>query len=396
MLPSSHQFPINDHLGNVFADTQSLSAAFDVFVSAAGRLETSYALLQQQVSKLQDELAKSHDELRRSLARNEQMREALQHILDSLPSGVVVMQGDRTVKMINPEAERLLGPEGSPGWTSLLAGDFRQEDEKEICLTTPSGKKWLSVKSRTIADVSAAEQQTILILRDTSSHKQLEAEREAARNSLALAELSTMLAHEIRNPLASLELISGLIAEQYTGSPEWMSHLQAGIRSLSATVNNVLRFHNPGVPSHVPLELCSVIRNSVEFVKPIADQKQIALTFIAHGQAEILGDQNTIQQLVMNLACNAIRHTPSGGRITVTAGLDPFTGQAFLEIFDTGCGMSPEYLERIFEPGFSGSGETPGLGLAICDKIVKQHKGKISVLSQVDQGSTFLVEFPCL
>ena len=89
--------------------------------------------------------------------------------------------------------------------------------------------------------------ETIWILRDISDQKRMAAERESARRAHALAEIATVLAHEIRNPLGSMELFTGLLAGATSELPEanqWVTHLQAGLRSLAATVNNVLQFHS--------------------------------------------------------------------------------------------------------------------------------------------------------
>jgi signal transduction histidine kinase len=80
------------------------------------------------------------------------------------------------------------------------------------------------------------------ILRDVTAAKEAEQEREAARSAMALAEVSAILAHEIRNPLASMELFAGLLMDDPEQTSVWVSHLRAGIRLLSATVNNVLEF----------------------------------------------------------------------------------------------------------------------------------------------------------
>ena len=111
---------------------------------------------------------------------------------------------------------------------------------------------------------------------------------------------------------------------------------------------------------------------------------------------EIAADDNAIQQVILNLATNAFRHTEPGGQLRVIARREslPSGTCAVVEFADTGCGIRPEYVERIFEPGFSGSGHTPGLGLAVCKKIVEQHEGTISVTSRLQEGTTFRLEFP--
>jgi signal transduction histidine kinase len=242
----------------------------------------------------------------------------------------------------------------------------------------------------------------ILTFQDTTARKLAEQEREASRHMLAMAEIATVLAHEIRNPLGSLELLTGLLAGDAglsSDSRQWVEHLQAGVRSLSATVNNVLRYHSPGEPQFIPLRLSEVLRNGVNFVRPLAQQRGVALSLQETlGDLEIAGDAGAIHQVILNLACNALRYTPPGGRVTLTAARQRKRGQKAvrLEFSDTGAGIEPEHLSKIFDPGFSTTRQSPGLGLTISERIVKQHRGTITVASQRGIGTTFRMEFPIL
>jgi two-component system sensor histidine kinase FlrB len=242
----------------------------------------------------------------------------------------------------------------------------------------------------------------VLIISDVTAHRNAEQERERSRNFIALAEMATVLAHEIRNPLGALELLTGCLAgdpELGEESKRCVQHLRAGVRSLSATVNNVLCFHNPGAQQMWPLDLASVLKGSIEFVRPLAQQKGVELTLReALEGAEITGDSNGLRQMILNLACNAIRHTQPGGAITITAALSAtVSGQtAVVEFADTGSGVRPKDLAHIFKAGFSTTGQTPGLGLTVCQRIMEQHKGTINVRSQWGRGTTFCLQFPVL
>ena len=114
------------------------------------------------------------------------------------------------------------------------------------------------------------------------------------------------------------------------------------------------------------------------------------------GGAKILGDANELQQVVLNLAINAFRHSNAGGTLTVSATLpDQNTGGvALIEFSDNGSGIPAEQLPHIFEAGFSTTGQSPGLGLTVCQLLVEQHGGSIRVQSEVGRGTTFSLEFP--
>ena len=399
---------------------EALADAFSDFSLAAGRLETSYQELQKEVAQLRAVLAARSQALRSSQAENTQVKLALRRIVDSLPCGVIVLEEQGHVSLINPEAQRLLGLAGekieSLADTPLhrhrslavaMESPTSDESEDELCVTTPSAARWLAVRSRhflqdsrgsvTAATPSYPRQQTILIVRDITHHKKLEEEREAARRVVALAETSAVLAHEVRNPLASLELFVGLIGEGGMEATECVPHLRAGLRKLAATVNNVLRWQSNGSLQLSPVVLADAMRSAVEFARPLAQQKQIELALTDRaGDMVIAGDENAIQQLVLNLVLNALHHTPAGGglQITVTRLESDSEVKATIEFRDTGCGIAAEMLPLLFKPGFSASGRSPGLGLAVCQKITEQHGGSIRVSSRPGEGTLVVVEIP--
>jgi nitrogen-specific signal transduction histidine kinase/ActR/RegA family two-component response regulator len=245
---------------------------------------------------------------------------------------------------------------------------------------------------------------TILILRDVTAQKRAEQEREAGRKAMALAEITTILAHEIRNPLASLELFAELIEQDGGNRGEWISNLRAGIRSLSGTVNNVLSFHGAGSLTLAPVMLSAQIGNAIQFVRPIADQAGVSLEFVAdHDQVDVMGNESALQQVFLNLLSNAIRHTPAGGKVTVSIRREGSaingeefakdSGQIVVQFSDTGCGIRPDQIDRVFEPGFSGGGDTTGLGLAVCERLMKKHGGRISVSNRINSGAIFTLYF---
>jgi two-component system sensor histidine kinase FlrB len=222
---------------------------------------------------------------------------------------------------------------------------------------------------------------------------------------MALAEITTTLAHEIRNPLASLELFAELIEQDDERRDEWISHLRAGIRSLSGTVNNVLSFHGSGTLALAPVALSAAIGNAIQFIQPLADQAAVSLEWHGgHDEIHVMGNASALQQVVLNLVSNAIRHTPAGGNVTVSLRLAKSGAknhkhgdngeQLIAEFSDTGCGIRGDQIDRIFEPGFSGSGDTSGLGLAVCERIMKQHGGRISAANCANSGARFTLHFP--
>jgi two-component system sensor histidine kinase FlrB len=393
-----------------------LADAFSDFIGATSQLEASYRDLQREVSRLAGELAERNMALAVSRAENDRMRAALQQLLDSLPCGALVLDSADRIALINPQARELLhlgsADVGSIRDLSALGPiDFERQRteaeagcEAEFCVVRGDSKRWLAAGFRRVSSANLCQDvlresvpiQSIWTIRDITASKQAEQERESARNAMALAGVCTILAHEIRNPLASMELFANLIAEDRPDS-QWISHLRAGIRMLSATVNNILRIHGGGNPRLSSIDLAEAVRGSVEFVAPIAEQAGVAMNFEAPDKSPMIsGNEESIRQIILNLVCNAIRHSPGGGRIGVSVRGCRRDGvfTALVEVADDGCGIAEEFLSRIFEPGFSVTADTPGLGLAVCQKLMLQHGGRISVTSWVGRGTSFQLEFP--
>jgi signal transduction histidine kinase len=190
-----------------------------------------------------------------------------------------------------------------------------------------------------------------------------------------------------------------LIAEESSSSAEWIAHLRAGIRTLSGTVNNVLSMHDGTAPRLSQLEVIACVGSAVEFMRPLAQQADVALEFVTEANPlSTIGNEDGVRQVILNLVSNAIRHTQPGGAVTVAVkqAVGESAARALIEVRDTGCGIPAEMLGHVFDAGFSGTGETTGLGLAVCKRIVKQHGGAIAVESTLGVGTTFRVELAAI
>jgi signal transduction histidine kinase len=404
------------------ASEEFLLQAFRSFAGAAASLERSYGLLRSEVARLNGELRESHAGLERSLEENRRMRVHLDRILDGLPCGVLVTNADGKISLINPEGKRLLGRDFTelPGKFESLAtlpSELRDlllraraaGDEQEQSFCDGAGKnkdkiredeRWLAVRHAAVQDAEAAgaECVSIFILRDVSESKRMVRERDRMRREQALAEMSAILAHEIRNPLASLELFAGLLAgaELPPECREWVQHVQAGLRTLAATVNNVLRFHSLPAPQLATTDLGQLIDWAGGFLVPMARQARVQLCMKNRLQGvSFAADRHCMEQVLLNLVLNALRAMPGGGWVEVSGRTAYEEGQpmAVIAVSDTGPGITEE-LSKIFEAGFSTRAGSPGLGLAVCRKIVEQHGGALSGHNRAGGGANFTMKLP--
>lgn len=386
--------------------------AFTTFTQAADSLEKSYGQLQTEVARLGVELERANSELTQTLEENTRVRSFLAQILEGLPCGVLVFDANARLRVINPEARRLLMldpswlPEEGVAWPAaierLLAESSSKAPavEREWVLEDPAGTRFLGIAQAQVMGKEGVSGETICILRDMTQEKRLATEREKSRRNQALAEIATVLAHEIRNPLGSLELFAGLLADSTAATSEasqWVGQIQAGLRTLAATVNNVLQFHSQPCPEPIPTHLDRLLRETVDFLGPLARQRgmQIRLTNRA-GKVLLHADPHRLQQVFLNLALNAFRAmTPGGWLVVNIAWAIPADGSVVqIEFEDQGIGIADEQLEKVFEPGFTTHAGSPGLGLSVCKKVIEQHGGTIRLNSAPRLGTTFLLTLP--
>jgi two-component system, sensor histidine kinase FlrB len=388
-------------------DEQFLLRAFRSFAQAAASLEQSYETLRAEVERLRRELAASNSDLARSFEENRRMRVHLDRILAGLPCGVLVAASDDRISMTNPEALRLLAsdaPTAAPASTLQLPDQIRdllnrcRDENIELELNLGAGgesSRWLAARYASMPDSPTGDR--IYILRDVSERKRFEQAEAQRRRDQALAEISTVLAHEVRNPLGSLELFAGLLAESGLDSEprQWVEHLQAGLRTLAATVNNVLDFHNLPKPQRAPVDLGLLLDWAREFLAPLARQSKIVFSVQNKLRGITLAaDRHRLEQVLLNLVVNAVRAMPEGGWIELNGYKIHDTLEVVLSVADTGAGISTEDLPKIFDPGFSRNAGSSGLGLAVCRKIVEQHGGTMHAENRPQGGALFTVTLP--
>jgi two-component system sensor histidine kinase HydH len=184
--------------------------------------------------------------------------------------------------------------------------------------------------------------------------------------------------------------------------------VQAGLRTLSSTVNNVLHLYNTPQPELAQTDAGQLLDWAYDFLLPLAKQARVEMQVIngLHG-VTIHADRHRLEQVLLNLALNAFRFMPGGGWLSIR-GIDGTSsagsqgsgddgveiGGIEILVRDTGPGIAPSDLPRIFEAGFSTRPGSSGLGLAVCHRILEQHGGSIAVESRPGHGSTFRLRLP--
>ena len=411
-LPATRQTSPTDPQPSSIVTPESLAQAVEWLTSVASSQESSFALLQAELARLREELAVKNRDLARSVAENRAMDARLDRILEGLPCGVLLVDSAFRLCFASRAAERLLalGKElvVRPGGVvpeslrSLLQQTLaaKPETEKAWLQEGPEGCRWIGVTCPSLATSTELSEDFVFILREVTEQKRLDERHEFARRVQALAEMTALLAHEIRNPLGSLELFVGLIKQATLEQPEvaaWVVHVQAGLRALSATVNNVLQFYAQAAPHTVSVEIVKLVAATVEFLRPLALQRSLGVVFVDPGASVLVNaDPHRLQQVFFNLAINSFRAMSAGGLLTVRINLerhDP-NPAVTIDFEDQGVGIAPANLGRIFEAGFTTNRGSPGLGLAVCKKVVDEHGGTLQVRSELGKGTTFTLALP--
>jgi two-component system, NtrC family, sensor histidine kinase HydH len=216
----------------------------------------------------------------------------------------------------------------------------------------------------------------------------------------SLGELTAGLAHEIKNPLASLKTASAIVADEIPEtSPrrKMVVILQREIDRLAALLERFLAFARPGTMTLAQVALADVVEQAVSLVKPEADVRQVALRVeCASPEAMVEGDKDKLTQILLNVLLNAVQFSPPGAAVDVRMRQTalPHGNYAVVGIGDEGPGIKHADRERIFDPFFSTRENGTGLGLSIASRLIDEHRGYIDLVPDRKHGTEFLLHFP--
>ncbi len=212
----------------------------------------------------------------------------------------------------------------------------------------------------------------------------------------AIGQLSAGLAHEIRNPLGSIEGAANILGDPQTSDDlkrEFLGIIRKETRRVNALLTDLLGFARPRKPERRPTDLRALVDSVVALVSHTAEQSGIGIRKLAPPSlppVEI--DPEQMKQVVLNLAINAIQAMPAGGTLEIR--IERTGAGVMLSIRDEGQGVPADDLDRIFDPFFTTKEHGTGLGLSVAHQIVTQHGGGIDASRNPDKGMTFRVVLP--
>ena len=390
------------------------------------RLQESYNQLREQVSSLTVELEKKHEQLERNLREKEKTENHLSSILETLPSGVVVVDREGKITTFNREAELISGisrntVEGEqfdrilkPSLSADFPAGFQSMNSMSAageCIFTQKRGREIQVHFTIIPlrekerDTGTEIESSIIIFHDVTQLKKLEEQAERTSRLTAMGEIAVSIAHEVRNPLGSIELLTSVLKQEVKDDQDkkkLTEHVLSGVKSIDCIINNLLLFTKPQPPVLQQVNMHSFLSDAILFVAPSLKLARVELRKQFNAQDPlVMGDPELLKQVFFNVVWNAIQAMPRGGELiisTETGKHDAYRSAALqhmeITVADSGTGISDCDREQIFDPFFTTREKGAGLGLAIVHNIIEAHGGLISVTSMAGKGSAFTISLP--
>ncbi|MHB8766758.1 MAG: two-component system sensor histidine kinase NtrB [Deferrisomatales bacterium] len=386
------------------AGADELQRAIALFEETTARLRDSYGGLQGEVRELQARLDHSR-------AERDRLAGYLEHLLASVPTGVVAVAPDGRLTTLNRAAQEITGLsadaagqpfgqvfsfEGSP--TPPTLEELEGRPRPVVTLRRPDGEPvLLGLRVSPFRGEGGEVLGRVVVFQDVTRLKRLEEHESRNRRLVAMGEMAAGIAHEIRNPLGSLELFATHLVDELRGQPheELAGHVLKGIQNLSRISGNLLLFARKVEPVRAPADLGEVVREALLYARAALRAKGAALEE-AIGPAPVEADADLLRQALLNLLLNAVQAVGPGGRIRVGCALraEERPPLAVATVEDDGPGVPPEGAERIFDPFYTTRASGVGLGLAIVQRIVAAHGGWVTVGRSALGGAEFTVGVP--
>ena len=362
--------------------------------------------------------ARLYASLAQKVSEYERLKEFNENIVESINVGILAIGLDETVESWNaqmevmfamPRVDVLNKPLDAIFPPEFMAEFHRLKDEPGVHnlykfqLPMPTGEtRTANIAIAPLVSRSFSVVGRIILVDDITSRMQLESQLAQAEKLSSVGLLAAGVAHEVNTPLAVISRYTQRLAKQLRGD-ERLAPLLDRITSqtfrASEIVNSLLNFSRTGNTEFSEIDLNTVIRDTVTLLEHQFKTADVRLQIdLLPDLPHIVGNANKLQQVFLNLFINAKDAMTAGGSLRVSTEVN---GRVGVLIADTGSGIAPEHMQRIYDPFFTtknapaeGQRRGTGLGLAVTYGIIQEHAGRIHVDSTVGHGTTFRLEFP--
>ncbi|WP_420935283.1 sensor histidine kinase [Alteromonas sp. A081] len=318
----------------------------------------------------------------------------LEHLLQVMPAGVIVLDGKGIVRQANEQAKALLGePLEEEIWRRIITRSFkpRADDGHEVSLVDGRRVK-LSITPL------ENEPGQLIVITDLTETRELQARVSHMQRLSSLGKMVASLAHQIRTPLSAAVLYASNLTRKNlpeNASQQFAHKLSDRLKELESQVNDMLLFAKSGEQQVVSQITLPELFESIESnAYAMTSQEQQILIFKGFDStASITGNLTALQGALLNLIHNASQVTPKGFEIVVEAKLDD--DSLVIEVTDSGSGVPSNIKSKIFEPFFTTKTHGTGLGLAVVKSVIHAHDGMLDVSDAENGGACFSVSLPC-
>lgn len=344
------------------------------------------------------------EELRRAGEKLVQARDEildLEHlqaaILQSMGSGLMAIDEADRVMFCNQSAENLLRKAGMTPESHKTLFRLTDSDRTEVRLPAADGEMVIGYSVFPLADRTGRRRGRILTFQDLTTIRKLEKGLIAADRMAAVGRLAAGLAHEVRNPLASLsgsvQLLQRLSSGDSGGEQDQLFNIVVRETDrLNHLVSDFLGYARPAEVRATRFLLAELLREVDVFFRQGEGREGFDLAADVPADVAMVGDREQIEALLLNLFRNSIEAGGGKARVTVRAGIEG--GELVLDVADDGPGIPADIAERAFEPFVSSKAGGTGLGLATVHRIVENHGGKVGFENRKEGGVAFHMRFP--
>jgi two-component system, NtrC family, sensor histidine kinase PilS len=337
-----------------------------------------------------------------------------QHVIDSLPSGLATTDAALRILTFNRGAEAITGVlyrsavgrtidqvlQLSPAAMQAIEGDLRSVGTRrhEFRYRTADGRDIEIGLGATHLEIPGGRAGYLFTFQDVTNIKKLERDAAMQQRLAAVGEMAAGIAHEIRNPLASMSGSIQILRQDLPLTAEQEQLMDIVMREserLNTTIRSFLAYARPQRPDIVRLDVRRALNDTALLLRNSADLHERHAIAVEMPDTELAydADEGQLKQILWNLATNGLRAMPAGGRLQLKAAADA-DGGVVLTVQDEGAGIPQDELARLFQPFHGRFRQGTGLGLAIVHRIVTDYNGRIEISSDVGRGTTMSVRLP--
>jgi len=319
----------------------------------------------------------------------------LNQVIDVMPTGMIILDGDGVVIKINDVASQLLDEPilGQP-WFDVIKRSFkpRADDWHEVSLN--DGRR-VKLEITALGDQPGQ----LIMITDLTETRLLQDKLSQLQRLSSLGRMVSTLAHQIRTPLSAAMLYSANLKNNKLDDDSrdnFQEKLMSRLHDLEQQVNDMLLFAKSGDQQVVEtLSVNDVLESSVQSIDAIIKKEDAQISFsLCESDCQIIGNKSALTGAIQNLILNSIQVIKTGAKIELSSYCKD--GYALLSVRDNGKGISKELADKIFEPFYTSRSQGTGLGLAVVKSVANAHQGDVKLVSEAGEGAHFCIHIPLL